>query len=181
MKKYVAALSILFLSLLAIAGTHILFKPDYSKSKVAFKIKNAGINVNGTFDSFECVIQYNPKAHAPSAISGTIQVSAINTGIEARDKHLRKEEFFDVEKYPTITFESTQILKTSSGFEADGNLMIKGVKKAVKIPFTYTGSDAGGVFEGTLTLNRRDYAVGGSSVTMSDEVEIALTVTAVAQ
>ncbi|MBC7450503.1 MAG: YceI family protein [Cytophagales bacterium] len=179
MKKYSIVLSALFLGVAALASVLVTFKPDYTKSKVAFQIKNAGINVNGTFDSLTCRIQYNEKVGAPSAVDATIYVKSVDTNIGARDKHLRGNDYFDVEKYPKMTFASTQVLKRNSGkFEADGNLTIKGVTKAVKVPFTFTGTAAGGVFEAELLINRRDYNVGGGSVTMSDDVTIKLSITA---
>lgn len=162
----------------ALAGMSFLFKPDYSKSSVEFKIKNAGIGVEGSFKTFETTIDYNEAAAAPSSIKAAIAVESISTGIEARDKHLKKDDFFDVTKYPKITFESTKIFKTSTGFLAEGKLTIKNVTKDISIPFTYSGTAAGGVFEGGLTLNRLDYGIGGKSVTMGDDVEVKLHVTA---
>lgn len=160
---------------IALAGTSFLLKPDYSKSSVAFKIKNAGIGVNGSFKTFEVAIDFNESMNAPSSIKATIKVGTIDTGIEARDNHLRKEDFFNVAAFPTMTFESTQIQKTTSGsLIAEGKLTIKGVTKDIRIPFTYSN----GVFEGAVTLNRLDYGVGGNSVTMSNEVDVALKVTA---
>lgn len=168
----------LILSMFVLTGMSFLLKPDYSKSSVEFKIKNAGIGVDGSFTSFETIIDYNEAAAAPSSIKATIAVESISTGIEARDKHLRKDDFFDVEKYPKITFESTKIYKVSNGFTAEGKLAIKGVTKDITIPFTYAGTAAGGVFEGAVTLNRLDYGVGGKSMTMGDNVDVKLKVTA---
>ena len=161
---------------LVLLSMSFLLKPDYTKSSVTFKIKNAGIGVDGSFTKFETSIDFNESAGAPSSIKATIETATINTGIDARDKHLKKEEFFDVGKYPKITFESTQILKTTSGgLIAEGKLTIKNVTKDIKIPFTYTA--ATGVFEGSVTLNRLDYGVGGKSMTMGDEVQVAIKVT----
>jgi len=160
---------------LAFASMSFLLKPDYSKSSVIFKIKNAGIGVDGAFKIFEVHIDYNESAKAASSIKATIKTESIDTGIEGRDNHLRKEEYFNVAAFPDIIFESTQILKTTSGgFIAEGKLTIKGVTKDIRIPFTYTN----GVFEGPLTLNRLDYGVGGSSLTMGNDVEVLLKVAA---
>jgi len=173
MNKRVKFLMLLSLIILGVLSMSFLLKPDYAKSAVDFKIKNAGIGVTGSFKKFETTIEFNESAKAPSSIKTTIEVETIDTGIEARDKHLRKEEYFNADTYPVITFVSTQILKTTSGsFIAEGKLTIKGVTKEVKIPFTYINS----IFQGTLSLNRRDYNVGGSSITMSDDVEAILKV-----
>ncbi|WP_299255393.1 YceI family protein [uncultured Cytophaga sp.] len=157
----------------AVMSMSFLLKPDYANSTIDFKIKNAGISVTGSFKKFETSIEFNESAKAPSSIKATIQVGTIDTGIEGRDKHLKKEEYFNVETYPTITFVSTKVLKTTTGsFIVEGNLTIKGVRKEIKIPFTYIDN----TFQGTLSLNRRDYNVGGSSITMSDDVAIMLKV-----
>jgi polyisoprenoid-binding protein YceI len=160
---------------LTFASMSFLLKPDYTKSLVTFKIKNAGLTVDGSFKTFEANIDYNESAKAPSSIKATIKTESIDTGIEGRDKHLRKEEFFNVAAFPALTFESAQILKTTTGsFIAEGKLTIKGIAKNVRIPFTYTN----GVFDGTITLNRLDYGVGGNSITMGNDVDIFLKVAA---
>ncbi len=161
------------LALAALASMSFLLNPDYTKSSVSFKIKNAGIGVDGIFKTFETSIDFNATEKAPSSIKATIQVKTIDTGIEGRDNHLRKEEYFNEAKYPVITFQSDKILKTTSGtFIAEGMLTMKGVSKAVKIPFTYVEN----IFEGTFTLDRLDYAIGGKSLTMGDDVEIKIKV-----
>ena len=160
---------------IALASMSFLLKPDYTKSAVTFKIKNASINVDGAFKTFEVQIDYNEAVQAPSSIKATINTESIDTGIEGRDKHLRKEDYFNVAAFPSITFVSAQVLKTTSGsFIAEGKLTIKGVAKDIKIPFTYTN----GVFEGTLKINRLDYGVGGGSLTMGNDVEVFLKVAA---
>jgi polyisoprenoid-binding protein YceI len=161
------------IAILALASMSFLLHPDYTNSSVSFKIKNAGIGVDGVFKTFETSIDFNATENAPSSIKATIQVNTIDTGIEGRDNHLRKEEYFNVSTYPTITFESYKILKTTSGtFIAEGKLTIKGVSKDVKIPFTYVNN----IFEGTLTLDRIYYGVGGKSLTMSNDVEVHIKV-----
>ncbi len=176
MKTKIIVLTII--TMFAVTAMSFLLKPDYTKSSVSFKIKNAGIGVNGTFKTFETSIDFNEAFNGPSYIKATIQVESIDTGIEGRDNHLRKEEFFNMAVYPTITFESTKIRKNTNGsFNADGKLKIKDVTKDVSIPFTYTGTAASGVFEGTLELNRLDYGVGGKSATMSNDVAVTLKVT----
>jgi polyisoprenoid-binding protein YceI len=175
MKTHIKIISLSALVAVALASMSFLLKPDYTKSAVSFKIKNAGIGVDGIFKTFEANIDYNESVKAPSSIKATVKVESVDTGIEGRDKHLRKDDFFDVEKYPVMTFQSTQILKNSNGsFIAEGKLTIKDVTKDIKIPFTYTN----GVFEGTITLNRLDYGVGGSSITMSNDVQVFLKVAA---
>lgn len=175
MKTSIKIVSLSVIASIALASMSFLLKPDYTKSAVTFKIKNAGIGVDGAFKKFEANIDYNESAQAPSSVKATINVESIDTGIEGRDKHLRKDDFFNAGVFPTITFVSTQILKTTNGsFIAEGKLTIKDVTKDIRIPFTYTN----GIFEGTVTLNRLDYGVGGSSLTMGNDVEVFVKVAA---
>jgi len=166
-------------ALLVFAGMSFMFKPDYANSSVSFKIKNASINVDGSFKTFETAIDFNETFNGPSYVKTTIQTTSVDTGMEGRDNHLRKSDFFDVAQFPTMTFESSKIRKSTNGsFIADGKLVIKGVSKDVSIPFTYTGNASSGVFEGGIKLNRLDYGVGGKSLTMSDDVEVKFKITA---
>jgi polyisoprenoid-binding protein YceI len=173
----IAGLSVV--ALLVFTAVSFMFKPDYANSSISFKIKNASINVNGTFKTFETSIDFNEAFNGPSYVKTTIQTTSVDTGIEGRDNHLRKNDFFDAAQFPTMTFESSKIRKSTNGsFIADGKLVIKGVSKDVSVPFTYTGNASSGVFEGGVKVNRLDYGVGGKSLTMSDDVEVTFKITA---
>ena len=83
-----------------------------SNSSIKFKIKNAGITVNGKFNTIDVNASYNSANPAASVFSGTATVSSVSTGISLRDDHIKdKEEFFNVKKYPTITMKSTKVTK----------------------------------------------------------------------
>jgi len=103
-----------------------------------------------------------------------LDVNTISTGIEMRDNDLKKESYFNAEKYPTINFVSTAV---NSG-NVTGNITIKGVTKQINIPFTATAAGKGYLFEGKFSLNRKDFGVGGGSVVLSDHVDITLKVQA---
>jgi polyisoprenoid-binding protein YceI len=95
-----------------------------------------------------------------------------------RDNHLRKEEFFNVEKFPQLTFVSESITGSGKSFNVKGKLTIKGVTKEVSFKFTATPQGDTYTFKGDFELNRRDFGVGGSSMTMSDKVNVELVVVA---
>jgi polyisoprenoid-binding protein YceI len=101
-------------------------------------------------------------------------VNTINTGIEMRDNDLKKETYFNAEKYPTINFASSSV----SADKVTGNLTIKGVTKEINIPFTATPRSNGYLFEGKFSISRKDFGVGGSSFVLSDHVDIELKVQA---
>jgi len=148
-------------------------------SSIMFTIKNAGINVSGSFLGLQSELNFYPEHLASSSISATVDVNTINTGIDLRNKHLKKEEYFDVINYPNITMSSVSFEKLAEGyFKGKFKLTIKKTSKEIVIPFYYTENGNTAQLKGTFTINRRDFEVGGSSWTMSDSVTISILVKA---
>lgn len=141
---------------------------------VSFTIKNAGVNVKGSFLSYSVTTKWDASDLVNSRLSASIEANTIVTGIKGRDKHLKKAKYFDVENYPQITFESTSITKTATGYLLKGKLTIKETTLAVEIPFTATASTEGIVFSGAFELDRRDYGVGKNHLIMGDKVKIQI-------
>lgn len=141
---------------------------------VSFTIKNAGVNVKGTFLSYSVTTRWNADDLANSRLSATIEVNTLNTGIKGRDKHLKKAKYFDVENYPQISFTSTDIRKTAAGYLLKGNLTIKATTLPVEIPFTVETSPEGKAFSGAFEIDRRDYGVGKGHLIMGDKVKIKI-------
>ena len=107
---------------------------DASHSTAEFTVRHMMItNVRGRFGKLEGSVEYDPQRPELSKFDATIDASSIDTRDEKRDTHLRSGDFFDVEKYPTITFKSTSIKKTGDGFEATGDLTMHGVTKQVTL------------------------------------------------
>ncbi|MBC7904697.1 MAG: YceI family protein [Gemmatimonadaceae bacterium] len=146
------------------------------KSKVSFTIKNFGVNTNGTFKAPEAKVIFDPAALAKSSIDASIDVASVNTGVEGRDNHLRKQEYFYVEKYPKMTFQSTQIRagEKSGSYIAHGRLTIRGITKEIDLPFSATTVADGMRFETQFQLDRRQFKVGGNSLVMSDNVNVSI-------
>ncbi len=168
--------------MLTVAATGVFAQTKWkvTKADVKFKIRNAGINVSGSFEGFKGKIIFSPDNLAGSRLIGIIQTATINTGIKGRDRHLRKEDFFHAIKYPVIKMKSTKIAKEGSKYVAYFDLTIKGVTKKVKVPFTYTKSGNSGTFNAYFEINRRDFGVGGKSLIMSKTAKITLNITAAA-
>ncbi len=146
---------------------------------ITFSIKNAGINVSGKLSGFQSEFNFYPEQLASSNILASIDVNTINTGIDLRDKHLKKEEYFDAAKYPKIEMSSVAFEKLAEGyFKGKFKLTIKKTSKEVVIPFYYTENKNTAQVKGTFAINRRDFEVGGSSWTMSDNVSISILVNA---
>ena len=148
-------------------------------SAITFSIKNAGLNVSGKLSGFQSELNFYPEHLASSGIVASVEVNSINTGIDLRDKHLKKEEYFDAANYPKIEMSSVAFEKLAEGyFKGKFKLTIKKTSKEITIPFYYTENGNTAQLKGTFTINRRDFEVGGSSWTMSDTVTISILVNA---
>jgi polyisoprenoid-binding protein YceI len=148
------------------------------QGSVTFKIKNAGMGVDGKFGAPICIINFDPTNLSKSKFSGVVVATSINTDNNGRDNHLRKPEYFDVVKYPTIKIESVSFSEIGKGdYKAVCNITIKGVTKSVTIPFTYSEANGMIAMEGNFIVNRRDFGVGGKSIILSDNANIKIKVT----
>ena len=154
------------------------YTPTDAGSKVRFVIKNFGINTGGTFEGLAGTIVFDPANLAGASFNVSLDAKSVNTDMEARDNHLRKEEYFDVEKYPKLSFRSTKITTTNKeGYLfMFGVITIKNISKEISFPFKQTSKDGGILFEGEFKLNRRDFGVGGKSFSMSDELNVELSI-----
>jgi polyisoprenoid-binding protein YceI len=157
------------------------YTPVDSLSKVHFIIKNFGLKTDGDFTGLKGTIVFDPDTLANSRFNVSVNSATIKTNNEARDEHLRKSDYFDVEKFPVISFESTSIAKnTSTGdYCVEGNLTIKGTNKKIQFNFTAKSVVNGYFFKGEFDINRLDFGVGGNSLVMAENVKIFLGVIAV--
>jgi polyisoprenoid-binding protein YceI len=146
----------------------VKYSVDANHSTVGFSVPilDGVSSVRGKFTDFSVDIDFDETAITKSSVSARIKAASINTGVEARDKHLRTADFFEVEKYPEISFQSTKIVKKGKDFIATGTFTMHGVSKEISIPFTSTGKFYNQVtkknlmgFSATLQLDRRDYGM----------------------
>jgi polyisoprenoid-binding protein YceI len=158
---------------------------DASHSTVGFSVRHLGVsNVKGTFPSVSGTLNLDEKNIAKSSVDITLEATGIDTNNTKRDEHLRNADFFDVEKFPAITFKSKGVSKSGPGYLLVGDLTMKGITKTVTIPFTLSGPKehpmmpvyvVGG--EGSLVINRRDFNITyGMDALISDSVAIDLQV-----
>lgn len=164
-----------------ISSSAQVYRPVEEQSTVKFKIKNFGFNnVTGSFKGIQGTIKFIPENLGASTFEVTVDAKTVNTGINLRDNHLRKEEYFDVKKYPAIRFVSVRITpssKTGTLFMF-GRLTIKNVTREVSFPFTALPQDGGYLFSGEVKINRIDFGVGESS-SVSDNLTVNLNVFAI--
>lgn len=154
------------------------YTPLDADSKVHFVIKNFGIKTGGDFTGLKGTIKFDPVNYSSSLFDVTVDANTIDTDNGSRDGHLRKAEYFDVATYKTIRFKSTKVVLSSVAgrFYVFGELTIKGVTKPVEFGFGATPKDGGYVFDGEFSINRRDFGVGGSSISLSDNLTVSLSV-----
>jgi polyisoprenoid-binding protein YceI len=142
-------------------------------SIVSFKIKNAGFNIYGSLSSLNAKIFFDPSKAFSNSIEATIYSKSINTDNTTRDGHLKKEEYFEADKFPKISLKANLFKKETNGdFNGFFKLTIKNTTKDIRIPFTFTEKDGKGLFKSSFTINRLDYGVGASSMILSDDATI---------
>ncbi len=159
---------------------------DKSHTDIGFTIKHLAVSkVRGHFNDFDGTVIVNGAQPEKSSVSFAIKTASIDTANARRDGHLKGADFFDADKYPEITFKSTKISKTRKGFNATGQLTMRGVTKTVVLPFTVEGPVKGpdgtphmGI-DTTVTINRQDYGLTWSKMVegvsmISNEVDIAI-------
>lgn len=164
---------VLVSSFVAFAGD---WKVNNDKTQMSFKIKGPFGNVNGTVKNLTGSINFDETHLASSKIDVTADATTIKTGNGMRDGHLKKEEWFNVAKFPTIHFVSQSFSKTSYGFVVTGTLTMKEVSKPLTFPFTFEQKNKSGTFKGSFVINRLDFGVGEKSFTTGNDVTVNLEV-----
>ncbi|WP_027387962.1 YceI family protein [Chryseobacterium gregarium] len=156
------------LSLLSIVGfAQTAWQTDPMHSSVNFNIKHMGINfVQGRFDKFEGKAVTKSNSLDDAKLSFVVEVNSINTAVEMRDKHLKSADFFDAEKFPSMTFQSSSLTKDKNNmYTLKGKLTIKDVSKEISVPVTFggvtknqQGKEVMG-FQAIFKVNRLDYNI----------------------
>lgn len=147
-------------------------------STVTFVIKNAGLKVDGKLEGLQTTIKFDSPNLTTSSIEASVETTTVNTDNKTRDGHLRKEEYFDVAKFPKMSLKSVSFSKDGNNYKGKFKLTIKGVTKEIEIPFSYIENGNSATFKGSFTINRLDYKVGGNSWVMADNVIISLNILA---
>jgi polyisoprenoid-binding protein YceI len=165
------------------------FKADKVHSSVVFSIRHMMVGkVEGRFNDFDVTIMTDTADITKSTAAAVIKTAGIDTDNEQRDTHLRSADFFDVQKFPDITFKSLAVKKKDNNYLLWGTLSMHGVVKNIEIPFEILGhiTDAQGNIrvgiEGKTTLDRKDYGLtwnktldqGGLAVGNEVEIKILL-------
>ena len=173
-----------------VTGNYVI---DPTHTRIGLVARHAMVTkVRGSFTDFEGAGYLDAANPAASNVQLTIQAKSINTGNDERDAHLKNNDFFDMETYPTITFASTAVEQVDAeNFKVTGDLTIKGITKPVTIDLEYTGSATDPFtnqrvgFEGKTVVNRKDWGVNWNAaletggVLVSDKVTLEFDVSAI--
>ena len=167
------------------------WKVDAVHSDVSFSVRHMMVSkVRGRFTEFDATIVTADDQQASSVIA-TVDLTSIDTGNEQRDNHLRSADFFEVEKYPTMTYRSSGLRPNGENWIVDGELTLHGVTRPVTLALElngFTGDPYGGKragFSATAEINRRDFGVDismpmdGGGVVVGDKISISLEIEAV--
>ena len=189
MASKITCISLVFLFLLF--NNKVVQPPDtkeltveanHSTVQFIVPIANGITRVTGKFTDYNIDLDFVDNDLSQSSISAIIQVKSINTGISARDEHLRTADFFDVEKYPEISFISERIIAAGDSYRVYGKFTMHGVTKDINFSIMPTGKSGENTFgfSSRLVINRVDYGVGAdfkhSSIEnfLADEINIEI-------
>ena len=179
------AVLLVSLSIAAQVSTARQYPIDMNHSTVGFSVPIMGglSKVKGKFTDFNISLTNDEQDITKSSVNVVIKVGSVDTGIEGRDKHLRTADFFDVEKFPEITFQSSRIDKRGKQLIAHGTLTMHGVSKEIALPFTITGVNENADktkknigYSATMVLNRRDYGINYTHKTVPNFIGDNITV-----
>ena len=184
-RTYLAAALFATAPALSVAGD--TYGVDKTHSEVLFSVKHLVSKVSGQFQDFEGKIVIDRAKPEASSAELTIKATSISTKEQKRDDHLRSPDFFDVAKFPEITFKSTKVTpKGKDAFDVAGDLTMHGVTKPVVLAVSYLGdikdqmgNDKVG-FEATTTLNRQDFGIKWNKVldqggyVLGDDVKVTI-------
>jgi polyisoprenoid-binding protein YceI len=176
--------AVLLLGISAVAQVQS-WQIDPNHTAAQFSVRHMGIStVRGAFTKVSGTAQYDPANPAKAALEATIDAASVDTRVSMRDDDLRSDHYFDVAKYPTITFKSKSVQSLGAGkLKIVGDLTIHGVTKEVALdvdgpsaPITDPRGNTHVGASATTTVNRKDFGVGGSNAMVGEDIAITIDV-----
>ena len=172
-----------------VLGEPARWNVDPEHSTIEFRVAHMLVSkTTGHFTDYQGFIEMDTEAGTVKAIEATIKTASVNTNHEKRDAHLRNPDFLDVEKHPTMTYKMKQYKKTSDGYQAVGELTLRGVTKDVTLTGNFNGvakdpmGNTRAGFNAEGKLNRKDFGMvwsktlDGGGLVVGDDVYIKLDV-----
>ena len=189
MKRICASIVAIIILTIPVFASASTWSIDPEHSNVGFKVRHLMVsNVKGSFDKHTGVVDFNDQDITKSRVEVSIDTASINTNVQKRDEHLRSADFFDVTKYPSMTFMSKKVVKSGkTGLKMTGDLTLHGVTKEVVLvvegPSKESKDPWGNIRRGataTTKINRKDFglvwnkALETGGVAVGEEVAITL-------
>jgi polyisoprenoid-binding protein YceI len=181
-----AMLGFVYISGIVMAQASSRYQIDVVHSTVGFAVKHMLFStVRGKFNDVQATVQIDEQTGSLRSVNAEISVASVDTDNAKRDGHLRSDDFFNAEQYPTITFESTSIESEGNGnYRVDGILTIRDVSKPITLEGKLLGKMPGRVaFEAAGRINRQDFNVtwnkalqSAGGLMVSDEVDLDIEV-----
>lgn len=189
LRPVLASLALLVVASAAFAAP-AKFTIDKSHTEIGFDVRHFFTKVHGRFNDFQGTILFDEKDPSAISVEASAVAASISTDNERRDGHLRSADFFDVEKYPTVTFKSTKVTPAGKNkYKIAGDFTMRGVTKPVVFDAEFLGSGNVGRgtkagFSATATINRKDFGIlwnktlDNGGVMLGDEVTLAFSIEA---
>ncbi len=189
MKRIIASIATVIALALPVVASASTWSIDPDHSNVGFKVRHLMVsNVKGSFDKYSGTVDLNDKDITKSKVEVSIDTNSINTNVQKRDDHLRSADFFDVAKYPAMTFVSKKVAKAGKDkLKVTGDLTLHGVTRQVVLdvegPSKESKDPWGNIRKGataTTKINRKDFglvwntALETGGVAVGEEVTITL-------
>ena len=184
MNRLTVAVGLLGLAASPLIAQTSTWNIDPAHSEVDFAVRHMSVsNVHGRFGSIKGVLQINDQDSSKSSVNVTIDTTTIDTGVGPRDTDLKSAGWFDVQKFPTATFTSTQVTKGGSGFKVTGNLTLHGVTKPVELTVDGPSGPTPGMdhkphagYTATTTINRKDFGIasGTPDAVVSEQIKMTI-------
>lgn len=171
------------LLLLVLAGSapakaeSLRFRIQPEASEITFRATSRLMNAEGHFGRFSGDVVADPAGPTGARINLTIDAASLETGIEMRDKHLRSADFFDIERFPTIAFQSVRVEAAGRRATVMGRLTLHGVTREIAVPVDVQITETALVASGEFIVNRGEYAMSYNSFLnpIGNEVRVAFT------
>jgi len=163
----------LALSLIAASAFTFFRGQDWNiGSNYAIRFSTSSDPASGVFSGLKGSLSFDEKNLATSKFDVAVDVSTINTGNGMQNTHAKSAQWFDAEKFPVIKFTSTEITKTSAGYQAKGTLDMHGVQKEIVIPFTFKDN----TFSGSFEVNRTDFKINPDNKKAGEVIKLEVSV-----
>ncbi len=187
MKWMMTSLILATLAATAATAAPVEYKIDSAHSRAQFSVRHMMVsNVRGDFSKITGTVAYDDANPAAIKIDATIDTTTINTSEPQRDTHLKSPDFFDVAKYPTMTFRSKSATRSAAGLKVTGDLTLHGVTRQVVLDVEQPSAEVGGKRGATATtrINRKDFgltwnrAIEAGGMAVGEEVSITIDIEA---